>query len=218
MRVLPKANRLQAKRTGRSVDQRGLVSGVSGRWIIAAMVALALALTAFSWLYWYSIGNRAKAYWGTNTALLIAHAERAEALLLGQDDPNSAADEVLLINDCKLPVEARHNLMQPPARGWNHVRTLLLRDAAYEWDEPARSCQPRWRYALRLWQGSDETILLISTDCPRIVPASGMRLRLADGTIRSKRFFYAAARQSMVSIRPISRGLGEFLQEQFLDR
>ena len=168
----------------------------SGRWAIIAVTLLAVLMASYAWWHHRQAGQRALAFWGPETALLISRAPEVELLELDRDmrARTTHADRVRFGG---LPLMAeRTKLVQhgESVPGLNKARTILLQDNAFAWDGPAESCQPRWQYALEFRDGERRATVLISLDCPRI------KLAGRDGTL---------------SIRPIAAPLGEFLVAQF---
>lgn len=172
---------------------------------------------AFAWLYWFQLGWRAQQYWGKDAAEMIAQAPTVELLLLNAPQQKADATELVLYRDKLLPVKAKRILTPPAVPGWANVRTLFLRDAAYDWNEnAAKTCQPDWRYAVRFLDRDQQTIMLLSTKCPRAAMADGFRQHEPDGSIRAYRF--RRSDRQPVSIEPIQQGLTKFLDEQFFSK
>lgn len=187
---------------------------IPAKWPILAIVAVAVGMSSFAWLYWYSIGNEIKERWGSENTLLIARAPQAELWALDEGGTSDAAQAVL-IGDRLLSVERRRDLVKEPPPGWTHVRTLLVRDAAYDFNETP-TCEPDWRYAISFGDGARRVVVLLSLDCPRARLADGVREVLADGTIRSERTLRKSeAAGEPLSIDPSAAGLKEFLSELF---
>lgn len=164
----------------------------SGRWAILSIAAVAIALTALAWWYWYSIGRRALDYWGVESALLIQTATDVELLELSSE---TTAGETVAIGGTTYAIVGHRDLQKDPVPGFMHVRASFLRDAAYAWNEPAGECRPMWQYALRFKEGERLTILLISLACPRVAALQG-------NTVTPPR-----------SIRPIAPGLEAFFAQ-----
>jgi hypothetical protein len=183
---------------------------ISAKWLLLAMAAIALGLAILAWLYWYSIGNETQRRFGTEIAFVIARAPHAEALLL--DDTKDKAGDAVRWRAMQRRVVARRDLSRGPSPGWSHVRTLLLRDAAYDKGQTEGNCSPDWRYGLRFWDSRRQVILLISTDCSWVAFASGWNEETADS---ARRKLLLPKEDVPISIAPIQSGLGEFLAEQF---
>ncbi len=193
---------------------------ISGRWVILAIAALAVSMAAGGWLYWYAIGNEIHDYWGTETATLIAGAPQAELYRLGTPLADTSVESAIAVGDQWYPIVQTRNLLKPPAPGWTHVRTLLVRDAAFDFLEPAEQCQPTWNYALRFADGPRQAIVVLSIDCPRLRLADGIRqVSTTSGMIRTERLPPRRSQsRQMLSIAPMAAGLKDFLDEQFMEQ
>lgn len=170
----------------------------SGRWAIILVTIIAVGMASYAWWHRRHSGEQALQFWGPETALLISRAPEVEIVELGlpgQSKPLAAHDESTRFGD--QPVEAvRTKLVErnETVPGLNKVRTILLQDNAFAWEEPAESCTPRWQYALEFRDGERQATVLISLDCPRTMLVGS---------------------DKAASIEPIAAPLGEFLSAQF---
>jgi hypothetical protein len=170
----------------------------SGRWAIIAVTIIAVGMASYAWWHRRHSGEQSLQFWGSEAAVLISRAPEVEIVELGlpgQGKSLAARDEAARFGD--QPVEAvRTKLVEPneTVPGLNKVRTILLQDNAFAWDEPAESCTPRWQYALEFRDGERRATVLISLDCPRVTLAGSDKI---------------------ASIEPIAAPLGEFLLAQF---
>lgn len=187
---------------------------IPAKWAVIAIAVVAVGMTAFAWLYWYWIGHEIKQRWGTENALLIARAPHVELWELGADGDAQYPQSVLVDGE-QLPVVQGVDLAATRPPGWTHVRTVLLRDAAYDFGDQS-ACEANWSHAICFRNNEQQTVVLFSFDCPRARLADGVRQVLPDGTIRSDRTMrQGEAAREPVSIAPIAEGFRDFLREQF---
>ena len=174
------------------------VPSYSGRWAIILVTIIAVGMATYAWWHRRHAGEQALQFWGTETALLISRApevELVELVPIDANEPQARRDEATRFGDLSVaPVRTRLVQRSESVPGLNKVRTILLQDNAFAWEEPADRCTPRWQYALEFRDGERQATVLISLDCPRTMLVG------SDKT---------------VSIEPIAAPLGEFLSAQF---
>ena len=163
----------------------------TGKWVILAMVAAALAAAGMSFYYHRQASRRALEFYQPETALLIARAERVELLELAPPAGDTEGLETLVVGDERLTVLRVRDLSQ--AAGLVHARHALLEDANYAWQAPHDDCSPTWTHALRFSTGEQTATLLLDFDCERLLPLG---------------------RDQSVSIAPLAPGLKDFLAAQ----
>jgi hypothetical protein len=89
-------------------------SGTSGKLVIIAILAFALAAAGASWLFRYSATNQAARYWGPEGSQLIRDAQK---VFLQRIPPETGAGRVEISQ----------------ARGITHLRNALLEDRSFNW-------------------------------------------------------------------------------------
>jgi hypothetical protein len=170
----------------------------SGRWAIIAVTIIAVGMASYAWWHRRHAGEQALQFWGPQTALLISRAPDVELIELGEKavgQPPAPPGDPARFGDLPLaPVRTKLVQRSESVPGLNKVRTILLQDNAFDWEEPAERCTPRWQYALEFRDGDRRATVLISLDCPRVTLVGGDKL---------------------ASIEPIAAPLGEFLSAQF---
>jgi hypothetical protein len=114
----------------------------SGKWLILAILAVALASGAFSWWFRWSATHRAAAFWGPEAATTIRDAQHVEAFRLATTSENT--DRTLKAGDREYPVEKRIDASK--AHGLIHLKQALVEDRSYDWDTSidAEKVVPRW--------------------------------------------------------------------------
>lgn len=170
----------------------------SGRWAIIAVTIVAVGMASYAWWHRRHAGEKSLEFWGSETAVLISQAPEVELVELSPsaaDEPQARQDEATRFGDLPLvPVRTKLVERSESVPGLNKVRTILLQDNAFAWEEPAESCTPRWQYALEFRDGDRRATVLISLECPRVTLVGG---------------------DKTASIAPIAAPLGEFLLAQF---
>jgi hypothetical protein len=119
-----------------------------GKYIVLAVLLLAVLLAVGNMAYQTWSARRAIAHWGHDAAQLILTAPRVD---------------VLRLRSSSLPLDAAATVDATHARGLLHVRRGLVNDALYAWDSPP--VNPTWHYALRFRDGDAECTLLLDSQC-----------------------------------------------------
>lgn len=187
---------------------------IPGRWAIIAIAIVAIAMTAFSWGYWYLIGNDIKNRWGAENTVLIAQASEVDLYELDPVGDATNAPLSIMVGKELMPALRHKRLIAAESPGWTHIRPSLVRDAAYDF-AGGKNCPPVWKYALRFREKDRQVILLISPECPYARLADGTREVLADGTIRADRALRKSDEAARpLALGPIAEGLALFLGER----
>ena len=121
----------------------------SGKLVILAMIALALAAAAASFWYHRATGARALEFWGPEAARHIARAPLIDVWEIGGQEgrPPHKTQRVAVAGAAIVRQwDASH------ARGVGNIRRTLIEDASYDWTRRSH-VGGRWRYHLRF---SDE--------------------------------------------------------------
>ncbi len=172
--------------------------GVSGKWVIFGILALALAAAGGSWWFRYNATHRAVEFWGPQGAPLIRDAPTVLLRRLNDDiNPTSTPrlrDKSALFDSMAsspppIDISAAHGLV--------HFRNALLEDRSYHWPQAAVGPDDHWRWAMTFQSKDDRKLTLIfsselhtvTKDCP---PIEGLR---------------------KLSCEPIARGLEEMFAE-----
>jgi hypothetical protein len=170
----------------------------SGRWAIILVTIIAVGMASYAWWHRRHAGEKSLEFWGPETAVLISRApevELVELVTIDANEPRPRPDKSARFGGQPLaPVRTKLVERSESVPGLNKVRTILLQDNAFAWEEPADRCNPRWQYALEFRDGDRRATVLISLDCPRVTLVG------SDKT---------------ASIEPIAAPLGEFLSAQF---
>jgi len=126
------------------------------RILVVSIFAVALAAALFSLWYHYQSGRRALAFWGSETAVLIAHAPEVDVLVLEPADaPGDREDDASRPSDRpiqRLGIGGRFYQVAEVknaahARGVGNIRRAMVLDVTYDWDQPAAD-KPNWQYAM----------------------------------------------------------------------
>jgi hypothetical protein len=143
----------------------------TGTLVILAILALGVGAAAFSVWYHYRTAERARSFWGSTTAVLIAQAPEIRALRLEaietpqldgepieQGPPDDPAIEFAsaywkILDDH----DASH------ARGVGNVRTAMVQDVSFAW-AGRRPDEPDWQYALEFNDGKNWATVLFDFD------------------------------------------------------
>ncbi len=164
-----------------------------GKLVSLILIALGLSAAVLAVGYQYRATRRTLAFWGGEAAALIARAPQVELLFLAPPvegtDPSSATYSL----DKALAGARAIDISS--ARGVVHLRHSLVEDATFDWNPPAGKPKGAWTHALRF--SDDDRSAVVAFD-----------LISEQATL--------APTQSVVSIRPISRGLKTFFDEQLL--
>ncbi len=79
------------------------------------------------------------------------------------------------------------------ANGFTYLRTALLNDASYEWDQPVEGAERDWQYILDFGDGPSHFLFAFDFTAPCMMKLEGGKT---------------------VSIRPIANGAEQFFREQ----
>jgi hypothetical protein len=163
------------------------VKNASGKFVIIAIVAVAVAAAGASWWFRYSATNRAAEYWDPIVARLIRDAPVVE-LYKYDRLPNAA---FLSEHESYLDVGAGRDISHAP--GLVHLRSALLEDRSFSWPpEDMKSVSWGW--------------VLVFRESPR-----GLAVMLHFTSDWS--YVAGPNHQRMLSCRPIAAGLAKFVNE-----
>lgn len=96
----------------------------SGKWLILAILVIALASGGFSWWFRWSATHRAADFWGPEAAKIIRDAKNVTAARLTGDHPMTIGPKE---NAIVAQVDASK------AKGLLHFKQALLEDRSYNW-------------------------------------------------------------------------------------
>lgn len=122
--------------------------GVSGKWVILAILAVALAAAGGSWWFRYTATHRAVEFWGPQAARLIRDAPRVDFFSIRNEEAGS------LPATARIPLKSGRTLygydqrIISKAHGLAHLRNALLEDRSFEWPAELPSSTPPLRWAL----------------------------------------------------------------------
>ncbi len=114
--------------------------GVSGKWVIVGILAVALAAAGGSWLFRYTATHRTAEFWGPQAVQLIRDA-RIVRLVPNERDVSSA-------------------------KGLTHLRNALLEDRSFVWPATALQDGIEWKsgLAFRDVAAGTSAVLMFSSD------------------------------------------------------
>jgi|GEM_PF-1715714 len=148
-----------------------------GKFVVAAILAVALGLAVFAWYWRWQQGHKAAEFWGAEASELIRAARQTELLVLEpQDEPKSESGEVetvmttvgsdIAVEGKRYRVTATVELNNSP--GLIHARHSLTEDASFVWHPPTDDCESEWTHAMRLSQNDNAAVLVFDFRCRRI--------------------------------------------------
>lgn len=130
-----------------------------GKLAILLMVLLACGLGLVSVAYHRWASHGVLAWWGGDSARLIADAPHAEALRLEPlDQSATAGDDRITIDGRQYRIVARKDVTT--ALGLDHVRRGLLDDGNFVWPAAPAERPPRWDDALVFSDGARRITVL----------------------------------------------------------
>lgn len=130
---------------------------ISGRTIVLVAVGISVVMAAAAWWYRYEQSRQAAVFWGPRMSQLIVGADKVELLELSHGDGDRATPLFAAYQ-----IARTHDLT--PTRGLIYVPAALIRDANFDWDEPADATRIEWTRALRFTHGKDVGYVLLSDD------------------------------------------------------
>lgn len=151
----------------------------SGKWLILAILAIALASGAFSWWFRWAATHRAAEFWGPQATTTIRDSQTIEAYRLA--DTGEGIGTPLTVGGREYPVEKRIDVSK--GHGLVHLKQALLEDRSYDWETSfdVDALIPRWALVFHPppEQLSEIPVTLFLDDaCDRgvaIVPGHGTR-------------------------------------------
>jgi hypothetical protein len=169
-----------------------------GKLVIVGILGVAVIAAGFSVWYHYRNQQRALKFWGPTTAMLIAEAPHAHAIVLDQalggtsaDDAGSQAPAEPQAGDAPREPPASiefagitwkglHSKNVVPARGISNVRRALVLDMTYDWKSPPPLDDPQWQYALEFNNGRYWATVLFDFDSRQVALTNGKKTALLD--------------------------------------
>jgi hypothetical protein len=130
--------------------------------IVVFVVAMALALGA--WFYAANLQRRPIQFWGADQAVLILRAPLVEVLTLAPVEGSAVPEKVetFEIDKRRWQVSATQDISQ--AVGLKNVRSALMHDYSFAWDEKVDGPAIQWRQALRFRDGDRKTTLILAPE------------------------------------------------------
>ena len=174
---------------------------VQGKFVILAIVGLAVAASALSWFYYARLQERPLALWGSRAAELMLLRPMARAYRLapapgelpaGATHDGGGAHRPLAIAGERFTMTDDRDISRAP--GFSHIRQSLIHDRSFAWDDGPCESSPRWEYAIAFAEGNESAIVAFAFNCQRAALADTNRT---------------------ASIRPVAAAIEEFLREQF---
>jgi hypothetical protein len=115
---------------------------IQGRIVVLGALGIAVAMSAFAWLFHYQAGHRTAAFWGPEAAQLLLDAPQAILWQLGDaqpvTDPATAPPEPNPDSPPGTTIAHREVLQRrdfSQAPGLIHFRHALTQDANFQWDQ-----------------------------------------------------------------------------------
>jgi hypothetical protein len=141
------------------------VKNASGKLVIVAIVAIAVAAAGVSWWFRYDVTHRAAEFWGPKTARLIRDAPIVQ---FWTHDPPTNLPE-LIASEVSAESTRDPSTVQDVthARGFVHLRNALLDDRSFRWPPNPPAPGTDWKWMLRFQNevANEDSILVLSSDC-----------------------------------------------------
>jgi hypothetical protein len=131
-----------------------------GKWVIAVIFGLAVAMAFFAWNFQRLRGQRVLTYYGDQVAYLMRMAPQADLWEFESHLENAQIERLAVsLTRRDLPTNARHlSLSSKP--GWTHARQALIEDRSYDWHRPPAAVA-HWTHLLQFRQGRQHAFLLL---------------------------------------------------------
>jgi hypothetical protein len=147
-----------------AIDPDPRVSNVSGKIVILAIVAVALAAAGTSWWFRYNATRKTAEFWGAEVTRLIRDAPHVELLRLAPSASENEPGEVLDFRGEKYKLVARIDASAAP--GMTHLRNALLEDRSFDAYNIVFEWSPHhWRWALVFRNRRESATILFAEDC-----------------------------------------------------
>ena len=130
-----------------------------GKWAILTMVLLGCVLGGFAVWHHYRQGRRILEFWGSETAMLIRHADQVEVWRLGPQSDQSRSQ--LEVSGQSLAILEQVEISR--LRGLVHARHALIIDRNYDWSSAPAGQTVVWNLALHFRDGEQQTTLVFAT-------------------------------------------------------
>lgn len=169
-----------------------------GPIVIVIMLVVALTAAAFSVWFHYRNQQRAQAFWGTTTAVLINKAPQVELLELGEPDRDIPLGEDVL----EEPEPEESDPDAPPlvqavvfdqipwivvetkdgagAKGIANLRRVLVLDTTFDWSRQPIVEEPRWQFGISVNDGRNWATVLFDFDSRQVGLTGGRKTALLD--------------------------------------
>ncbi len=136
-----------------------------GKFVAVLIVVLGLAAGAWAIFVRHNQMQRVLEAFTPATAEMIAHAPQVELLRLVPDiTPAAEHAELMGIGDKTYQVAERKRV--ETTNGFTYLRTALLNDASYEWDQPVEGAQRDWQYILDFGDGPSHYLFAFDFSAP----------------------------------------------------
>jgi hypothetical protein len=121
---------------------------ISGKYVILAVLAVAITGAAASWFFRYNATHRAAEFWGSQPARLIRDAPRVALIRWFVASPPKTRD-----------------ISKAP--GMTHLRNALLEDRSFNWDEPVDAAPKAggWKLTFSDPSRGEQFTIRFTTDC-----------------------------------------------------
>ena len=121
----------------------------AGKFVVVIIFTVALAAVILSQWYHYHRARRSAQYFGPTATALILRAKKVELLQLADEQAAVAgrSQGVVSLNGKQYPVIRSRDISA--TRGLIHMRTGLVDDANFDWDDRENGGGHCWTRALR---------------------------------------------------------------------
>jgi hypothetical protein len=166
------------------IESAASVPTISGKYVILAVVTVALTGALASWFFRYNATQHAAEFWGPEAARLIRDAPVVE--FWQNPSPSTVIRSAA-------PLVGREDLRDiSSARGLVHLRTALIEDRSFDWPAKQIRSDVQWTHGLRFRADTQGVLLMFSPDLKWIRTGNAA---------------------TMLSCEPIAHGLREMFDE-----
>lgn len=193
--------------------------GVSGKWVILGILALAFVAASGSWWFRYNATHRAVEFWGPQAARLIRDAPRVDFFSLRNEEAGSPSITASIPLKSDRTLYGYDQRIISKAHGLAHLRNALLEDRSFNWPAEVPSSDPPWRWALIFWRAPDR---ITSPNGPSLIQKAMDEMRDKKQSVMACILFTVDCAQATVvepaigkaiSCEPIAAGLREMFAE-----
>jgi hypothetical protein len=179
---------------------------ISGKYVILAVVAVALTGSVASWVVRYNATHRAADFWGSAAAVLIRDAPTVQLVMLQPAKaPAVAANPLQTVVLDRQPYSIARQLDISKARGLIHLRTAFLEDRSFDWLAHLEQSPTAWHWGLQFADPGPQSIQQSVGTKRTIWFTSDCKFMMRDGRDENP--------GHVISSEPIATGLREMFGE-----